>query len=210
MSLFALVEGLIRDVDGLKNRVNGMIREGTVDEVDAKKGYRLHWGEDETGAPVLSPWMPHPESGGAFSTWAPLSKGQVAGTLHPAGDPRRGFIIRGGFSGENKPPSEKLDENVFKFGEATARLTKDALEMTIGGAALTFGKDSFKVEMGGATFEMNKDGATIKAGGAEFKLTGDGFAQTGGDIKHDGAAVGASHSHIGVMNGPGFTGPPKR
>ncbi|KAB2859320.1 MAG: hypothetical protein F9K43_23985, partial [Bauldia sp.] len=101
------------------------LRVGPVEEVDARKGFRVKWGEDGDGRPFLSPWYPHPESGGATSTWMPLSKGQVVGIINPDGDPRQGVLMRGGFSGQNPPPSESLAENVYRFGGVTVTVNKN-------------------------------------------------------------------------------------
>lgn len=111
------------DVEALKSAFGTALRVGPVEEVDAKKGFRIKWGDGPSG-PFLSPWYPHPESGGATSTWAPLSKGQVVGIINPDGDPRQGVLLRGGFSDQNPPPSESLEENVFRFGGVKITITE--------------------------------------------------------------------------------------
>lgn len=111
--------GMKVDIEMLKTAFGNSLKVGPVEVVDAKKGYRLKLGEGPDGKPFLSPWYPHPESGGATNTWAPLSKGQIVGVLNPSGDPRQGLLIRGGFSGVNPPISEDLSENKFQFGGVT-------------------------------------------------------------------------------------------
>lgn len=112
------------DVEALKSAFGAALRVGPVEQVDAAKGFRISWGKDAGGNPFLSPWYPHPESGGATSTWAPLSKGQVVGIINPDGDPRQGILLRGGFSDQNPPPSASLEENVFRFGGVTITVTE--------------------------------------------------------------------------------------
>lgn len=111
--------GMKIDIEMLKTAFGNALKVGPVEVVDAKQGYRLKLGEAPDGAPFLSPWYPHPESGGATGTWAPLSKGQIVGVINPGGDPRQGVLLRGGFSGINPPISESLGENKYKFGGVT-------------------------------------------------------------------------------------------
>lgn len=112
------------DIEALRTAFGTALRVGPVEVVDAQKGFRVKWGEGTDGKPFLSPWLPHPESGGETSTWAPLSKGQIVGVINPNGDPRQGMLLRGGFSDQNPPPSESLDENVLRFGGVTITLGK--------------------------------------------------------------------------------------
>ncbi|GHA13375.1 hypothetical protein GCM10007989_04970 [Devosia pacifica] len=113
------------DLEALKTQFGTALRVGPVDKVDAEKGFRVSWGQDARGEPFLSPWYPHPESGGRTSTWMPLSEGQVVGIINPDGDPRQGILLRGGFSDLNPPPSQSLDENVFRFGGVTITISAD-------------------------------------------------------------------------------------
>lgn len=112
------------DVEALKSAFGSALRVGAVEQVDAQKGFRISWGKDGDGNAFLSPWYPHPESGGATSTWAPLSKGQVVGVINPDGDPRQGILLRGGFSDQNPPPSQSLGENRFSFGGVTITIAE--------------------------------------------------------------------------------------
>lgn len=132
--------GMRIDIEMLKTAFGNSLRVGPVEVVDAKKGFRLKLGEGPDGQPYLSPWYPHPESGGATGTWAPPSKGQIVGVINPSGDPRQGLLIRGGFSGINPPISEDLGENKFQFGGVTitaagGKLTIDA-DVQINGSSL--------------------------------------------------------------------------
>lgn len=117
-----MIEALIDmrvDIEMLKTAFGNSLRVGPIEEIDAKKGFRLRYGDAPDGTPFLGPWHPHPESGGATGTWFPLSKGQVVGVINPAGDPRQGVLIRGGFSGINPPISDNLGENKYTFGGVT-------------------------------------------------------------------------------------------
>ncbi len=136
----ALLERLLHEVADLKLRVANMIRIGTVADRDPEKGYRIDFGEGTDGAPDLSPWTPHPDSGGANADWRPLSKGQIVARLSESGDPALGFIARAGFGGSNHPPSADLDEVVLlDTGEVRISTKGPALTISIGGVVWTFG-----------------------------------------------------------------------
>lgn len=125
------------DIEALKTVMGTALRVGAVAVVDPVKGFRVKWGEGADGKPFLSPFYPHPESGGATSTWAPLSEGQIVGVLNPGGDPRQGILLRGGFSGKNPPPSQSLDENKLTFGGVSVTITKDGAVVIDAAAAVT-------------------------------------------------------------------------
>ncbi|MCG6115102.1 MAG: baseplate assembly protein [Mesorhizobium sp.] len=130
------------DLEMLKTAFGNSMKVGPVEEVDARRGYRLKLGEGPDG-PYLSPWYPHPESGGATKSWAPLSKGQIVGVINPTGDPRQGVLLRAGFSGENAQPSEDLAANVLSFGGVT---------LTLSGGRLTIDGD---VQINGLSLKHN-------------------------------------------------------
>ena len=113
------------DIEQLKTLFGRSLRVGAVEVVDAEKGFRINLGNGADGEPFLSPFYPHPESGGTTSSWAPLSKGQIVGVINPGGDPRQGILLRGGFSGDNPAPSGSLDENVLQFGGVKVTISKD-------------------------------------------------------------------------------------
>jgi phage baseplate assembly protein gpV len=102
-------------LEKLRAAFGNSLKVGRVAQVDAQKGYRVELGKTTNGAPFLSPWLPHPESGGQSSTWLPMSEGQIVGIVAPNGNLRQGMLIRGGFGGGNEPPSSNLAANAFKM-----------------------------------------------------------------------------------------------
>jgi phage baseplate assembly protein gpV len=119
------------DLAQLKTAFGNSLRVGPIEAVDPRKGYRINEGMGSDGKPKLSPWYPHPESGGKTSTWAPLSKGQIVGVLNPNGNPRQGVLLRGGFSDLNPPSSQSLAQNRYVF--AGVRITVENGVVTIDG-----------------------------------------------------------------------------
>ncbi len=105
------------DVEMLKTAFGNSLKVGPVEVIDAQKGYRLRLGGSDA-EPYLSPWYPHPETG---KTSIPLKKGQIVGVVNPTGDPRQGFVIRGGYSDGNPSPNDDVEANVFQ--DAGVRLS---------------------------------------------------------------------------------------
>lgn len=134
--------------------MRNMVRTGTVEERDGSKGYRLNWGKDDQGKTILSPWYPHPESGGGVKTSIPLTKGQIVTAINPGGDSRQGFLVRGGFSDQNPAPSSNLDENVFTFKDVRVEIADGKLKITVGGTE--FEISSGKIRQKAAAIELVK------------------------------------------------------
>jgi|TARA_A100001391_G_scaffold44812_4_gene26303 phage baseplate assembly protein gpV len=134
------------DIERLKQAFGASLKVGPVAAVDAQRGYRIKLGEGP-GGPFLSPWYPHPESGGDNSSWMPLSVGQIVGIVNPNGDPRQGFLIRGGFSDQHPPIADDSQTVRFAFGpltitavdggltvDASAPVTVNAPNVNLGGS----------------------------------------------------------------------------
>lgn len=136
------------DIEALKSAFGNSMRVGPVKVVDPEKGFRISFGAGTGGNEYLSPWYPHPESGGKTSTWMPLSEGQIVGIINPTGDPRQGVLLRGGFSDQNPPPSQSLSENVFVFGGVKITIAEDG--SVIIDAASKVVVSAPAVELGGA------------------------------------------------------------
>lgn len=129
-----------------RTAMRNMVRTGTVAQRDPEKGYRLDWGKDDKGETILSPWYPHPESGGAAKSWMPLSEGQIVTAINPGGDFRQGFLVRGGFSDQNPRPAFELTQNGFTFGDVRVEVADGSLKITVGGSVfeMTTGVMSLK------------------------------------------------------------------
>ena len=129
------------DVEMLKTAFAGSMKVGPVADVDAKRGYRLDLGTGSNGQPYLSPWYPHPESGGQSASWQPLSKGQVVAVFHPSGDPRQGVLMRAGFGGDNRPPSEDLARNVLEAFGVRLEMAGGEMRVTVDRAVTVVAPD---------------------------------------------------------------------
>ncbi|MCB1462136.1 MAG: phage baseplate assembly protein V [Nitratireductor sp.] len=136
-----IVVGMKTDLEMLKTSFGNAIKVGPIEEIDPKKGYRIKLADTKDG-PYLSPWYPHPESGGQTKSWVPLSKGQIVAVMHPSGDPRQGVLMRAGFSDEKNPaPSDDMSANVLE-GLGIKITVKDGT-LTLEGNLLVKGNADF-------------------------------------------------------------------
>lgn len=169
MSAFGeLIEQIIelrREVATIKRDLASSTRVGTVSDVDPEKGYRLAFGEDDEGNPKKSPWLPHPDSGGEFKTWRPLSVGQIAMLISPPGDPRKAMMVRdGGFSGENPAPSQALDEYVIgEIGAAKIVMKEDRIVFAVGAATVTITEADIVAALGRSVLKIADKDIDVKA-----------------------------------------------
>lgn len=137
---------LLSMIEKLNTKSSNTLIVGPVEEIDAVKGFRIKLGETDEG-PYLSPWYPHPESGGKSRTWMPLTKGQIVSVSNPNGDSRQGTVQRAGFTDEFPPPSDKLDENRFEFGALSVSATGggDTLTITLGDSSIVMTSGNIKL-----------------------------------------------------------------
>lgn len=137
-----VIADLVKQVADLQRRVSGMVRHGTVAEVDAKKGtVRLRiGGTDEK--PFLSPAVSYAQIGGALKVHTPPSVGQQMTIIGAGGDWRQGIALPMTWSDQNKSPSEKGDEHVLTFGDVSVTIKGSSLKVAVGGT-------SFEIAGGG-------------------------------------------------------------
>ena len=137
--------GMRTDLEMLKTAFGASLKVGPIEEIDPVRGYRLKLGEDRNGTPFLSPWYPHPESGGQTSSWMPLSRKQVVGVMNPSGDPKQGVLFRAGYSGESPPPSDDMAANVLKAFGVTVSMKDGTLTIATGASSLKIAGDRVSI-----------------------------------------------------------------
>ena len=170
---------IVGRVAELERRVYGMMRHGTVAQVDAQKGLlRLDMGlpSEGGGDKFLGPWVPYAQHAGALKAHVPPSVGQQFTLMAPGGDWRQAVAVPFTWSNDNPSPSTSQSENVLTFGDATITLKAGSL--------------------------------SIKVGDVTLKVSAEGVDVTGGHVKHNGKNIGDSHIHGGVMPGGSTTDVP--
>ncbi len=177
MAIRELVE-LAARIAELERRFSGMMRHGTVAEVDTNtQRIRLDFGPAHgTEGRFLSPWIPYAQFSGALRVHTPPSVGQQFTAMSPNGDFQQAVAVPLTHSNANPSPSTAADQNVLSFGSVTVTLAEDSVEFAVGDVR-------FKV-----------DGANVEI--------------TGGEVRHNGKNIGDSHIHSGVLSGPSVTGTP--
>jgi phage baseplate assembly protein gpV len=189
---------LYEHIAELRRRLDGMVTQGPITEVDPDAGtVRVRvGGTDEE--PMLSGPIPYAQSMGAFKGHSPPSVGQQMKIINVAGDYAQGLAIPMTQSDQNKSPSKKGDEHVATFGNYRQEIRAEDMLLKV---------PKFRVECGGSTLEMTGDGITIQTPKGTFKI--DEFLAEGSSLKHNSKEIGSTHEHTGVVPGNGFTGPPK-
>ena len=160
---------LRQQVEEMRTALANVVRVGTVEEVDATKGYRLKFGDGPDGKPYLSPFLPHPETG---KTSVPLKKGQIVGHVSPNGDPRQGFLLRAGYGGDHQSPNADMDANVFDDAGVRVEISSGALRITAGGVTVEISGGGLKIDGGQVVHNDRNIGAShvhpgIQRGGAK-------------------------------------------
>jgi phage baseplate assembly protein V len=192
MAVRELVE-LASRVAELERRFSGVMRHGTVEEVDAaRQRVRLNFGKDVDGKPFLSPWVPYAQIAGALKVHTPPSKGQQFTLLSPAGDWQQAVAVPMTWSDQNKSPSHSGDENVLTCGDVRATLKDSLCEVVVGAVSL----------------RLTSAAVTITAGGVSVEVSDAGVAITGGKVTHQARNIGSTHIHGGVVPGGGLTDVP--
>lgn len=137
---------------------------GTVTHRDPVKGYRVQIGIDQDGGAKLTAWLPHPDRGGEFTTWRPLSIGQTVMVKTPHGDPRKAVIEPCGFNGQFLAPTASFDEVVIgEIGESRILMKKDRIEFTVGGNTFVLTKDDIKLASGRSSIALRDKDIEVKA-----------------------------------------------
>jgi phage baseplate assembly protein gpV len=165
MAIHELVE-LASRVAELERRFSGLMRHGTVEEVDpAKQIMRLNFGDGEDGQPFLSPWIPYAQLAGALKVHTPPSKGQQFTMLAPTGDWQQAVGLPLTWSNQNPSPSQSGEEHVLTFG--TVRLTvKDNLaEIKVGDVTMKVTSEGVAITGGRVTHDEKNIGSTHIHGG---------------------------------------------
>lgn len=194
MAIRELVEVAARVAD-LERRFSGMMRHGTVAEVDPEQQrVRLDFGPAH-GAEgrFLSPWVPYAQFSGALKVHTPPTVGQQLTAMSPTGDFQQAVAIPLTHSSQNPSPSGAGDQNVVTYGNVTMTLADDLVQ----------------AEVGGLTFKLTGSAAEVSVGGVTFKVSGAGVEITGGMVKHNGTNIGDTHTHTDTPGlGAGTTSPP--
>lgn len=150
----------------LERRTAGGVRHGVVAEVDPAAGtVRLKVGEDDDGAPFLSPAIPYAQTMGALKAHIPPVVGQTMTMIAPCGDWAQGLAVPASASDANPSPSGAGDTNVITFGSVTITLASGGLTIEAGGVSVSITGSGLTVSGGQVTHNGKNIGSTHTHGG---------------------------------------------
>ena len=167
MAVRELVE-LVSRVAELERRFAGVLRHGTVAEVDPERQrVRLDLGPAH-GAEgrFLSPWVPYAQFSGALRVHTPPTVGQQLTAMSPSGDFQQAVALPLTHHSGNPSPSKAGDENVVTYGNVR----------------MTLADDLVRVDVGGTLFELTSAKVTLSTGGSSIEMTDAGVKITGARI----------------------------
>lgn len=150
----------------LERRFSGMMRHGTVEEIDSgKHRVRLKFGTDVEGKPFLSPWIPYAQIAGALKIHVPPSVGQQFALMAPAGDWQQAVAIPFTWSNQNPSPSDEAEENVLTLGDVRMTLKDGRVEISVGSVTLELTGNGLSVTGGEISHDGKNIGSTHTHGG---------------------------------------------
>ena len=169
MAIREIVE-LVARVTDLERRVAGVMRHGTVAEVDAgHQRMRLDFGpaHGEQGR-FLSPWLPYAQFSGALRVHTPPTVGQQFTVMSPSGDFQQAVAVPLTHHAGNPSPSTAGDENVITYGNVRMTLADDLVRVDVGGSLLKMTAAEITLSTNGSSIVLNAGGVTIN--GARIDL----------------------------------------
>lgn len=107
----AQLEGMLVDMN---RRMNNVMREGRVTDVDPETGLAIV--DAQGGKSPPSPWL---QRAGSIRDWDPPTPGERVILLSPGGDISRSMILPGGYSQQYGQPHNKLGEARRQIGAAS-------------------------------------------------------------------------------------------
>lgn len=155
--LVEMVVAMAERLATLETRVQNMIVEGPVAQVDpARQMVRLRTGGTDE-KPQLSAWVPYSQHAGAMKFHTPPSVGQPMTAFCKDGVPEKGLAFPGAWSDANPSPSDQGDEDVFTRGSLRLAFKGDGLTISVGGTSWHFSAEGL-TQSGG---QIEHDGHLI-------------------------------------------------
>ncbi|MFO1144684.1 MAG: phage baseplate assembly protein V [Amaricoccus sp.] len=141
---------LAREIDDLKRRNRGRVREGKIVAANQSAGlYRVDLGEG-----FLSPWLPvEALSSGALRIQGEPVVGQTVTVRSESGDLTDATIALSSFTAANARPHDKAGELVIDVGGT--RITATASKLTLASNGSSIELDAAGVRIAGARIDLN-------------------------------------------------------
>ncbi len=146
------------EIEGLKRRLNNVIREGIITDVNHKTGKARVRSNG-----IDSPDHPWSTRSGGQQEWDPPANGERVVVISPTGDPAQGIILPGGYSDSFKQPYDKPDSWYRKVGDGTVLQDKEQVLLKFGEASIRISADGIMISIGSSSFKIGSDGVDLVA-----------------------------------------------
>ena len=155
---------MIQRIQDLERRVAGMMRHGSVKEVDTAKGLVRLSVAPEGDPEMLSAWVPYAQVAGpqtGLKVHNPPRVGQNMTLMAPSGDLRQSVAMPMTWSNEAPSPGQTADP-----------------AMTYAMVRVDVGLSNLKVTVGEAVVDIATTGITVEFGGKGFKIDAEKLQMT--------------------------------
>nr|WP_284449936.1 phage baseplate assembly protein V [Pseudomonas protegens] len=161
------------------------------------------------GAGWTSAWLRwHSQAAGKARHWRAPSLGEQGVLISPSGEPAQGTFVPGLYGNAGPQPDNRDHVEVWRF-EDGGSLVYDWQAKSY---SISLPSGTVTIQVGGSSAVVTDSALTGKADSITLSgaitLNGDVHIN-GGSLKHNGVNVGSTHTHLGVMPGPGSTATPQ-
>lgn len=178
------VADLYRRIAELERRGRNRKRTGVVREVDNAKGLARVEISIDGERPFMSPWVPWKEiAAGGIKSHIPPTVGEQVDLVSESGDLTDAVIDMSTPSNHNVRPHDG-PEAVITKGDSRIQIGDDEVTVKATNIRLTASAEA-RVEVAGQVLTLDESG-----------------------LRHNGANIGETHIHGGIVPGPADTGPP--
>ncbi|QRU96706.1 phage baseplate assembly protein V, partial [Pseudomonas protegens] len=161
------------------------------------------------GAGWTSAWVRwHSQAAGKARHWRAPSLGEQGALISPSGEPAQGTFIPGLYGNAGPQPDNRDHVEVWRFDDGGS-LVYDWQGKSY---SINLPSGTVTIQVGGSSAVVTDSAITGKADTITLtgQITLNGEVQiNGASLKHNGVNVGSTHTHLGVLPGPGATAPPQ-
>lgn len=154
------ITGLAREIQDLRRRASGRIREGKVAALNPGSGlYRVDIGHGAT--PFLTDWIPVESlSSGELAIQAEPTMGQLVQVRSESGDLTDAVIALSSFDDSHPRPHGAAGEMRVKVGQADLLVAAGGLTLTVGGVSMLINDSGVAITGGIVTHNGTNVGDT--------------------------------------------------
>ncbi|MCD9569456.1 phage baseplate assembly protein V [Pseudomonas protegens] len=161
------------------------------------------------GAGWTSAWVRwHSQAAGKARHWRAPSLGEQGALISPSGEPAQGTFVPGLYGNAGAQPDNRDHVEVWRFDDGGSLV----YDWQAKSYSINLPSGTVTIQVGGSSAVITNSAITGKADTITLtgQITLNGDVQiNGASLKHNGVNVGSTHTHSGVLPGPGATAPPQ-